>query len=85
LGELIGVTTKKKNKKTSPDTGHGTCKICGKRQASEKCTQCHQYVCRDCYFALVGICQQCISKSTAKKWKQRKIDWEKKLGVEWID
>jgi len=79
------MTTENKKKQDAQKNIHGTCTICGARPASEECTQCHRFVCRDCYFALVGICQHCVSKSTAKKWKQRKVDWEKKLGVEWID
>jgi len=79
------MTLTKKKKKNTQQPMQKTCMLCGQRLASEQCSQCHQFVCRDCYFALVGICKQCVSASTAKKWKQRKVDWEKKLGVEWID
>ena len=84
---MMNAVNEKTDLKSSKDPGKklGTCVVCGNNPAVVECSQCHEYVCRDCYFTLVGICQKCVSKPTAKKWKQKKVDWEKKLGVEWID
>lgn len=63
----------------------GKCKVCGKNTAKARCIKCNQPVCTSCYFHLIGICKKCLSKHTGDKWKGLASDWEKKLGVEWID
>jgi len=63
----------------------GMCHICGQRQAKSLCIKCGKHVCTECYIHLVGLCKKCVSKDVAEKWKNIKPDWERSLGVEWID
>ncbi len=78
------IKTKKKQKeiKTKPK---GMCQICGIKTAKEVCLKCGKFVCNTHYFELVGICEKCMSKKTLNKIKNKKPDWEKELGVDWVD
>ena len=76
--------TKKQVKKTD-EKPQGPCQICGVKNAKARCIACDKTVCSDCYFHLVSLCKKCVSKNTGDKWKQYNPDWEKKLGVEWIE
>jgi hypothetical protein len=72
--------THKKNKKP-----YGLCQICGVNIASEICIKCSKSVCNTCYLNLIGLCEKCLTKDTVEKWKNRKPDWKKTLGVDWVD
>ena len=61
------------------------CSICGVKTAKTVCIKCGKSICNSCYFHIVGLCQKCLSKETAEKWKSSKPDWEKILGVDWLD
>jgi|YNPBryantNP2012_1023418.scaffolds.fasta_scaffold02180_13 hypothetical protein len=63
----------------------GKCHVCGEKNGKFICIKCGNPVCTDCYFQLMGLCKKCVNKNLAEKWKGEKPDWEKKLGVEWID
>ena len=64
---------------------HGMCQICGTKAAKMVCIKCGKFVCNSCYFNLVGLCEKCLSKETVDEWKNKKPDWEKVLGVDWVD
>jgi len=64
---------------------HGMCQICGTKTAKAVCIKCGKSVCNSCYFNLVGLCEKCLSKETVDEWKNKKPDWEKVLGVDWVD
>lgn len=64
---------------------HGMCQICGTKNAKMVCIKCGKSVCNSCYFNLVGLCEKCLSKETVDEWKNKKPDWEKILGVDWVD
>jgi len=74
------IKTHKKMKKP-----HGMCKICKVNKASEVCIKCGNSVCNTCYFNIIALCQNCLTKESVEKWKHRKPDWEKVLGVDWVD
>ena len=78
-------TKKRASQTLEPQKSLGVCQICGERDAKARCIKCGTPVCTACYFHLVSLCKRCVSEETAKKWKQEKPNWEKKLGVEWID
>lgn len=63
----------------------GKCQICGQKKAKFLCVNCGAPTCTSCYFHLVGLCKNCLEKHKGEKWKGRAPDWEKTLGVEWID
>ena len=63
----------------------GKCQVCGERDAKEICVKCRKSVCAACYFHLVGLCKKCLAKKIGEKWKGVEPNWEKTLGVEWID
>jgi hypothetical protein len=63
----------------------GTCEICRVNQAKSVCIKCGNSVCSDCYFTMVGLCQNCLSKQTIEKWKNKKTDWKSILDVDWVD
>ncbi|HHH79349.1 MAG TPA: hypothetical protein ENL13_00415 [Thermoplasmatales archaeon] len=73
----------KESKKAEEITGK--CEICKERDAKFVCIKCHRKVCASCYFSILGLCTECVSKEVVEKWKQENPDWEKKLGIEWID
>ncbi len=64
---------------------HGLCQICGTKTAKVVCIKCGKSVCHSHYFNLVGLCEKCISKKTVEEWKKRKTDWQRVLGVDWVD
>ena len=64
---------------------HGMCQVCGTNDAKVVCIKCGKSVCNSCYFHLVGLCEKCLSKETVEEWKNKKPDWEKVLGVDWVD
>ena len=74
------ITTQKEIKKP-----HGLCQICGVNTAIESCIKCGKSVCNSCYFHIIGLCEKCLTKETVEKWKNKRPDWEKVLGVEWVD
>ena len=71
---------KKRNKIPS-----GNCEICGQKTATSVCLKCDKSVCKSCYFKIIGICKKCVSKDISSKWDGSRPDWEKELGVEWVD
>jgi len=73
------IETHKKLKKP-----RGMCKICGKNKANEVCIKCNKSVCNTCYFNIIGLCENCLTKETVEKWKNKRPDWEKVLGVDWV-
>ncbi|MEA2055632.1 MAG: hypothetical protein U9O49_02225 [Candidatus Thermoplasmatota archaeon] len=73
---------KKQSEKGKPK---GMCQICGKKTAKHVCLKCGKSVCQSCYFKIIGICKKCVQKDTAEKWDGSRKDWEKELGVEWVD
>ena len=76
-------TTKKPSKKYQKKP-KGNCHICGEKPAKAFCIKCGKAVCSECFFHIVSLCKKCISKKTADKWKQKKHNWEKTLGVDWV-
>ena len=76
----IGTVSKTDKKKPL-----GKCQICGKREAKAICVTCGKPACTACYFHLMGLCKKCLEKNTGDKWKGIKPDWEKTLGVDWLD
>jgi hypothetical protein len=63
----------------------GKCSVCRVHQAKSVCIKCGNSVCTSCYFTMVGLCQDCLSKETIEKWKNKKTDWEKILNVDWVE
>lgn len=63
----------------------GKCDICRVHQAKSVCIKCGNSVCSSCYFTMVGLCQNCLSRDTIEKWKNKKTDWKKILEVDWVD
>jgi hypothetical protein len=74
-----------KNKKDENIEVSGACQICGVKKAEVVCLKCNRPVCKSCYFKIIGICKMCIPKEIAKKWDGSNPDWEKKLGIEWVE
>ena len=74
-----------KAKHIDPREPRGMCSICGDHEAKFICLKCNNQVCPSCYFKIIGICKNCIPKDTAKKWEGTQPDWEKVLGVQWVD
>jgi len=64
---------------------HGVCEICGDNSAKFTCFKCGQKVCPTCFFNILGVCKKCVPKGIAEKWDGTNPDWEKVLGVEWVD
>jgi hypothetical protein len=63
----------------------GTCQLCGEKTAKVICLKCGRPVCNSCYFKIIGICKKCVHKDIAERWEGKQPDWEKVLGVEWVD
>ena len=63
----------------------GKCEICGEKAAKSICIKCNRAVCLSCYFKMIGVCKNCVDKETVDKWLEKHPDWEKILGVEWVD
>lgn len=78
----IKVTKGKKSKSKKPS---GKCQICGEKTAEFVCLKCARSVCKSCYFKIIGICKKCVPPEIAGKWDGSHPDWEKELGVEWVD
>ena len=74
-----------KIKNSSSEKIEGKCHVCGQKTGKALCVKCGKPVCTAHYFHLVGLCKKCLAKETGEKWKGLKPDWEKTLGVEWID
>jgi len=78
--EITAIKDEKlKNKKPK-----GKCSICRLHPAKSVCIKCGNSVCSDCYFTMVGLCQNCLSKDTIEKWKNKKTDWKTILDVDWV-
>jgi hypothetical protein len=80
--EIISKTLEEKLRDKRP---HGKCSICRINPAKSVCIKCGNSVCKSCYFTMVGLCQNCLSKSTVEKWKNKKTDWKKILDLDWVD
>ena len=79
------VKSSKAKKKGSKKKPSGKCQICGERTAEAVCLKCGKSVCKSCYFKIIGVCKKCVPPKIAGKWDGSKPDWEKELGVEWVD
>ena len=77
---------KSKNRKhSSKKKISGACQVCGERDAKVVCLKCGRTICNSCYFKIIGVCKKCIPQDIADKWEGKQPDWEKILGVEWVD
>ena len=76
---------KEKDKKKQSSKPKGMCQICGKKTAVAICAKCGKSVCKSCYFKLIGVCKKCVPKEIASRWDGSNPEWEKKLGVEWVE
>ena len=74
--------TDKQKEKSKPK---GTCQLCGEKTAVAVCAKCGRPVCKSCHFKLIGICKKCVPKEIASRWDGSNPEWEKKLGVEWVE
>lgn len=77
-------------KKEKEDTKQGSkpkgmCQLCGKKTAVAVCAKCGKSVCKSCHFKLIGVCKKCVPKEIASRWDGSNPEWEKKLGVEWVE
>ena len=63
----------------------GNCEICGENPAEAICIKCSRNVCKSCYFKLIHVCKKCVPPEIAGKWDGSRTDWEKELGVEWVE
>lgn len=61
------------------------CEICKKNDAKFVCIKCGKNVCSSCYFTIVGLCKNCVSRDIAEKWKGEKKNLKDLLDIEWID
>jgi len=74
-----------KKEKHSGKKPKGNCQICGKNKSVAVCIKCGKSVCKACHFKLIGICKKCTPPEVAGKWEGSRPDWEKELGVEWVE
>jgi hypothetical protein len=74
-----------KSKEDEPIKPSGACQICGMKKAEVVCIKCKKSVCKSCYFKIIGICKMCIPRDIAKKWDGSVSNWEKTLGIEWVE
>ena len=63
----------------------GKCQICGENTAEHVCLKCEKFVCKSCYFKIIGICKKCVPSSISDKWAGSCPDWEKQLSVDKVD
>ena len=63
----------------------GKCQICGEKKAESVCLKCEKSVCSSCYFKIIAVCKKCVPSNIAEKWEGKQPDWEKILGLEWVD
>jgi len=61
------------------------CEICRINDAKFVCMRCKKKVCSSCYFNILGLCRNCVSKSVAEAWKGEKKNLKDILDIEWID
>ena len=80
--DAIKISKEQKNNLKKPS---GKCQVCGEKTATGVCLKCARSVCKSCYFKIIGICKKCVPKDIASKWDGSHPDWEKQLGVEWVD
>jgi len=84
--EKDGVLTQKIKEANNKEKKElGKCEICGEKTATSVCIKCNRAVCLSCYFKMIGVCKKCVDKETVDKWLEKHPDWEKILGVEWVD
>jgi len=83
--EIKEITRVEKTSKKDEKKPTVTCQICGENKAKSVCLKCDRSVCPSCYFNILGICKKCVPEEYVEKWEKRKPDWEKILGVEWVD
>lgn len=79
------IKTSKETRQASKKKPSGKCQVCGERDAKFTCLKCDRVVCSSCYFKIIGVCKKCVPKDIAEKWEGKYPDWEKVLGVEWVD
>ena len=78
----INTSKAKKSKTKEPK---GKCQVCGEKNATTVCLKCGRSICKSCHFKIIGVCKKCIPPEIAGKWDGSHPDWEKELGVEWVD
>ena len=55
----------------------GKCQICGRNTAEHICLKCQKFVCKSCYFKIIGICKKCVSSTASDRWDGSCSDWKK--------
>ena len=63
----------------------GMCQLCGEKTAESVCLKCGKSVCKSCHFKIIRVCKKCVPKDVGGKWDGSRTDWEKKLGLQWVD
>ncbi len=76
---------KKYKRKTKTKEPSGKCQICGEKKSDFVCIKCEKSICKSCYFKIIGVCKKCVPSEIAARWEGSQPDWEKELGVEWVD
>lgn len=79
------IKTSEKKDDYSKKKPSGMCQICGEKNSESICLKCGKSVCKSCYFKIIGVCKKCVPKDIAGRWDGSHPDWEKKLGVQWVD
>jgi len=79
------IKASEKTESASKKKPSGKCQVCGERDAKVVCLKCGRSVCTSCYFKIIGVCKKCVPSDIAEKWEGKYPDWEKVLGVEWVD
>jgi hypothetical protein len=85
IKETKDIQLEKKNSSSSHKKPEGRCMLCGKHKAKFICLKCEKSVCMECYFKIIGVCKKCVPEDIAEKWEGKTPDWEKILGVQWVD
>jgi len=79
------IKTSRKKEDLSKKKPFGMCQICGKKKAEAVCLKCGRSICKSCYFKIISVCKKCVPKDIVGKWDGSNSNWEKKLGVKWVD
>jgi len=80
-----GIQTIKKTQDLSKAKLKGMCELCGERKSQSVCLKCGKSVCSSCNFKLISVCKKCVPQDIGGKWDGSRTDWEKKLGLQWVD
>jgi hypothetical protein len=74
--------TKQPEPATAPQC---TCALCKTRPATQRCLHCDKSVCRDDWWTMIGLCNECATEDEVAAAREGRDRKRPDLGIKWVE